>query len=129
MPEIKVIKFPEGRYEGEVDENDVPHGEGEFEYPGNDDLERQVSHRVLLDLAQFKSCHFQIYVGQFNQKKAHGRGLLRWREGDKGWIYWITRSKSVQRQKSINAFEKIVIRFTTFTILLFLISPRKNANV
>ena len=44
MPEIKVIKFPEGRYEGEVDENDVPHGEGEFEYPGNDDLERQVSH-------------------------------------------------------------------------------------
>ena len=128
MPEIKVIKFPEGRYEGEVDENDVPHGEGEFEYPGNDDLERQVSHRVL-DLAQFKSCHFQIYVGQFNQKKAHGRGLLRWREGDKGWIYWITRSKSTQRQKSINAFEKIVIRFTTFTILLFLISPRKNANV
>ena len=128
MPEIKVIKFPEGRYEGEVDENDVPHGEGEFEYPGNDDLERQVSHRVL-DLAQFKSCHFQIYVGQFNQKKAHGRGLLRWREGDKGWIYWITRSKSVQRQKSINAFEKVVIRFTTFTILLFLISPRKNANV
>ena len=47
MPEIKVIKFPEGRYEGEVDENDVPHGEGEFEYPGNDDLERQVS-RVLI---------------------------------------------------------------------------------
>ena len=125
MPEIKVVKFPEGRYEGEVDENGVPHGEGEFEYPGNDDLERQVSHRVL-DLAQFKSCHFQIYVGQFNQKKAHGRGLLRWREGDKGRI---TRSKSVQRQKSINAFEKVVIRFTTFTILLFLISPRKNANV
>ena len=44
MPEIKVIKYPEGRYEGQVDENDVPHGEGEFEYPGNDDLERQVSH-------------------------------------------------------------------------------------
>lgn len=65
MPEIKVIKFPEGRYEGQVDENDVPHGEGEFEYPGNDDLERQ------------------IYIGHFKQKKAHGRGLLRYREGDK----------------------------------------------
>jgi hypothetical protein len=42
MPESKVIKYPEGRYEGEVDDNDVPHGEGELEYPGNDEFERQV---------------------------------------------------------------------------------------
>ena len=43
MPEIKVIKYPEGRYEGEVDENDIPDGEGEIEYPGNDELERMAS--------------------------------------------------------------------------------------
>ena len=97
MPEIKVIKFPEGRYEGEVDENDVPHGEGEFEYPGNDDLERQVSHALIKGkiFARLYDLPFQIYIGTFNQKKAHGRGLLRWREGDKGWI---TRTEWIHRQ-------------------------------
>ena len=40
---------------------------------------------------------FQIYIGTFNQKKAHGRGLLRWREGDKGWI---TRTERIHRQNS-----------------------------
>ena len=64
MPEA-VLRFPEGRYEGEVDENKIPNGEGCLEFPGNDDQERQ------------------IYEGQFKDKKAHGKGLMRWRTGDK----------------------------------------------
>ena len=36
-----------------------------IEFPGNDELERQ------------------IYDGGFKDKKAHGKGLMRWRQGDK----------------------------------------------
>ena len=50
---------------GEVDGNKVPNGQGCLEFPGNDDLERQ------------------IYEGDFKDKKAHGKGLMRWRQGDK----------------------------------------------
>merc|ERR1711963_682379 len=64
MPEA-VLRFPEGRYEGEVGGNKVPNGQGCLEFPGNDDLERQ------------------IYEGDFKDKKAHGKGLMRWRQGDK----------------------------------------------
>merc|ERR1712141_341422 len=64
MPEV-VLRFPEGRYEGEVDDNKAPNGQGCLEFPGNDELERQ------------------IYEGQFKDKKAHGKGLMRWRQGDK----------------------------------------------
>lgn len=64
MPEA-VLRFPEGRYEGEVDDKKIPNGEGCLEFPGNDELERQ------------------IYEGEFKDKKAHGKGLMRWRQGDK----------------------------------------------
>ena len=64
MPEV-VLRFPEGRYEGEVDEKKVPNGQGCLEFPGNDDMERQ------------------IYEGDFKDKMAHGKGLMRWRNGDK----------------------------------------------
>ena len=64
MPEV-VLRFPEGRYEGEVDEKKVPNGEGCLEFPGNDDMERQ------------------IYEGGFKDKMAHGKGIMRWRNGDK----------------------------------------------
>ena len=70
MPEIKVIKFPEGRYEGEVDENDVPHGEGEFEYPGNDDLERQVSHPIgFLTSHSLRAAIFRFTLDNLTRKK------------------------------------------------------------
>ena len=64
MPEV-VLRFPEGRYEGEVDDKKVPNGQGCLEFPGNDDMERQ------------------IYEGDFKDKMAHGKGLMRWRNGDK----------------------------------------------
>jgi hypothetical protein len=41
MPEV-VLRFPEGRYEGEVDGNNIPDGQGLLEFPGNDELERQL---------------------------------------------------------------------------------------
>ncbi len=56
MPEEKVVKFPEGRYEGEVNDQGLPEGEGCFEFPGNDKQERQ------------------IYEGFFKNKMAHGKG-------------------------------------------------------
>jgi len=55
MPETKVLKFKEGRYEGEVNSAGDPEGEGCLEYPGNDEFLRQ------------------IYEGQFVAKKAHER--------------------------------------------------------
>ena len=64
MPEA-VLRFPEGRYEGEVDDKQIPNGEGCLEFPGNDEKERQ------------------SYDGNFKDKKAHGSGLMRWRQGDK----------------------------------------------
>ena len=64
MPEA-VLRFPEGRYEGEVDDKQIPNGEGCLEFPGNDEKERQ------------------SYDGNFKDKKAHGAGLMRWRQGDK----------------------------------------------
>ena len=42
-----------------------PDGEGSLEYPGNDEFLRQ------------------IYEGQFVNKKAHGKGTMRWNQGDK----------------------------------------------
>ena len=33
MPEV-VLRFPEGRYEGEVDDKKVPNGQGCLEFPG-----------------------------------------------------------------------------------------------
>ena len=65
MPETKVLKFKEGRYEGEVNAAGDPEGEGSLEYPGNDEFLRQ------------------IYEGQFVAKKAHGKGTMRWNQGDK----------------------------------------------
>ena len=65
MPETKVLKFKEGRYEGEVNAAGDPEGEGSLEYPGNDEFLRQ------------------IYEGQFVSKKAHGKGTMRWNQGDK----------------------------------------------
>ncbi len=65
MPEEKVIRYPEGRYEGEVNEQGEPEGMGVLEFAGNDDHERM------------------IYEGEFRAKKAHGKGLMKWREGDK----------------------------------------------
>ena len=50
---------------GEADDNQIPNGNGCLEFPGNDELERQ------------------IYDGGFKDKKAHGKGLMRWRQGDK----------------------------------------------
>jgi hypothetical protein len=64
MPEV-VLRFPEGRYEGEVDGNNIPDGQGLLEFPGNDELERQ------------------LYEGGFKAKKADGKGILRWTQGDK----------------------------------------------
>jgi hypothetical protein len=64
MPEV-VLRFPEGRYEGEVDGNNIPDGQGSLEFPGNDELERQ------------------LYEGGFKAKKADGKGILRWTQGDK----------------------------------------------
>ena len=63
MPEA-VLRFPEGRFEGEVDDKQIPNGEGCLEFPGNDEKERQ------------------SYDGDFKDKKAHGKGLMRWRQGD-----------------------------------------------
>ena len=42
MPETKVLKFKEGRYEGEVNSAGDPEGEGCLEYPGNDEFLRQI---------------------------------------------------------------------------------------
>ena len=64
MP-TKVIKFKEGRYEGEVNSSGDPEGSGSLEYPGNDEFLRQ------------------LYEGDFVNKKAHGKGMMRWNQGDK----------------------------------------------
>lgn len=66
-----VIRYPEGRYEGEVNADGDPEGFGVLEYPGNDEHERMV------------------YEGEFKAKKAHGKGLMKWREGDKYEGDWI----------------------------------------
>ena len=64
MPEV-VLRFPEGRYEGEVDDKKIPNGSGCLEFPGNAEMESQ------------------IYEGDFKDKMAHGKGQMRWRQGDK----------------------------------------------
>ena len=65
MPETKVLKFKECRYEGQVNAAGDPEGEGTLEYPGNDEFLRQ------------------YYEGGFVSKKAHGKGMMRWNQGDK----------------------------------------------
>ena len=70
MPEVR-IKYPEGTYEGEVNDANEPEGQGCLEFPGNDEFERQ------------------SYEGAFKGKKAHGHGLMRWREGDKYEGDWV----------------------------------------
>lgn len=64
MP-TKTIRFKEGRYEGEVNAAGDPEGTGTLEYPGNDEFLRQ------------------FYEGDFVNKKAHGKGMMRWNQGDK----------------------------------------------
>merc|ERR1711994_296984 len=65
MGPTKVIGFKEGRYEGEVNAAGDPEGSGTLEYPGNDEFLRQ------------------FYEGEFVNKKAHGKGMMRWNQGDK----------------------------------------------
>lgn len=65
MPEDVVLRYPEGRYEGEVNSAGEPEGQGVLEFAGNDEHERM------------------LYEGEFKAKKAHGRGMMKWREGDK----------------------------------------------
>ena len=48
-----------------VNADGEPEGQGVLEYPGNDEFERM------------------YYEGGFKAKKAHGRGIMKWREGDK----------------------------------------------
>ena len=70
MPDV-VIRFPEGRYEGEVNASNEPEGQGCLEFPGNDEFERM------------------MYEGQFKAKKAHGKGMMKWKEGDKYDGEWV----------------------------------------
>ena len=60
-----VLTFALFQMKGDADDNNIPNGNGCLEFPGNDELERQ------------------IYDGGFKDKKAHGKGLMRWRQGDK----------------------------------------------
>merc|ERR1712223_691 len=50
---------------GEVNAAGDPEGSGTLEYPGNDEFLRQ------------------FYEGDFVNKKAHGKGMMRWNQGDK----------------------------------------------
>lgn len=94
MSEPVVIKYPEGRYEGEVNEDGDPEGQGVLEYPGNDEHERM------------------YYEGGFKAKKAHGKGLMKWREGDKyegDWVEGLRHGKGTY-------FSKVKIKAIIFKL-------------
>ena len=85
MGDAVVIKYPEGRYEGQVNADGDPEGEGILEYPGNDEHERM------------------SYEGGFKAKKAHGKGLMKWREGDKyegDWVEGVRHGKGTYFSKA-----------------------------
>ena len=99
MPETKVLRFKEGRYEGEVNKAGDPEGEGSLEYPGNDEFLRQ------------------IYEGQFVNKKAHGKGTMRWNQGDKyegDWKEGLRHGKGEYWSK-VSLFDQIAIKYLIFT--------------
>merc|ERR1711997_724368 len=59
------IRYEEGSYEGEINDNKNPEGQGVFEYRGDDDDGRL------------------MYEGGWVNKKAEGFGVMRWQNGDR----------------------------------------------
>merc|ERR1711994_1230772 len=57
------IRYEEGSYEGEINDNKNPEGQGVFEYRGDDDDGRL------------------MYEGGWVNKKAEGFGVMRWKNG------------------------------------------------
>ena len=106
MPETKVLRFKEGRYEGEVNKAGDPEGEGTLEYPGNDEFLRQ------------------IYEGQFVNKKAHGKGTMRWNQGDKYEGDW----KDGLRHGKGEYWSKVSC-FDYYTVVMFLMQIQRLINL
>jgi len=65
------LRFEEGSYEGEVNDNKIPEGPGVFDYRGDDEHGRM------------------CYDGDWKNKAAHGYGTMKWQNGDKYEGDWI----------------------------------------
>ena len=107
MPDTKVLKFKEGRYEGEVNAAGDPEGQGNLEYPGNDEFLRQ------------------YYEGDFVNKKAHGKGMMRWNQGDKYEGEW----KDGLRHGKGEYFSKVKMASHTFKCDTIAINDNRLLNI
>lgn len=65
MVQTAKIRYEEGGYEGEINDQKNPEGQGTFEYRGDDDDGRL------------------LYDGAWVNKKAEGFGVMRWQNGDR----------------------------------------------
>jgi len=68
---VAKIRYEEGSYEGDVNEGKVPEGKGVFEYRGDDESGRLA------------------YEGDWQNKAAHGYGVMRWINGDRYEGNWL----------------------------------------
>merc|ERR1712029_938604 len=87
MP-TKVIRFKEGRYEGEVNSAGDPEGNGTLEYPGNDEFLRQYYEGDFVNKkakGKYTYPNGDIYNGQWNDGVRQGKGTYKYK--DDGGVY------------------------------------------
>ena len=80
--EIRTINYKSGnRYEGEVDEKNLPHGKGVFIYTNGGNYEGEFSHGVRDGYGVFSWSTGDRYEGGWKNDKRHGEGVMTYANG------------------------------------------------
>ena len=80
--ETKSINYKSGnRYEGEVDEKNMPHGNGVFTYTNGSSYEGEFEHGVRNGYGIFRWATGDSYEGGWKNDKRHGEGVMKYANG------------------------------------------------
>ena len=80
--ETKSINYKSGnRYEGEVDDKNMPHGSGVFTYTNGSSYEGEFEHGVREGYGVFRWSTGDSYEGGWKNDKRHGEGVMKYANG------------------------------------------------
>lgn len=82
VKETKSINYKSGnRYEGEVDDKNLPHGNGVFTYTNGSSYEGEFEHGVRCGYGVFRWSTGDSYEGGWKDDKRHGEGVMKYANG------------------------------------------------
>ena len=80
-PKVKEINLSNGKYEGEYNNQNIPHGRGKLIYKTNDIYEGYFQNGIKNGQGKFISKNF-TYIGRFARDKFNGKGTIIYKNGD-----------------------------------------------